>query len=348
MTVTHPFALYSESGEAGVKSAEMAALFAPDVILHSPFLIKNVSGKQMVIHFLAEAFRLVGYPKYAMQLTDGQRITALMWRGNVQGNEIQGTMVVYEGEDGLIHELRSYLRPFQVVALLRDAILPAAAASLPKEEYWDSAPLGFPEAGAGAATAAALAAPAAEVDLLSPFSVRAFQGKRMQFVSSRPYAEVLQNLRELVETKNFLKAAEKGNTVVPKDFEKLVQKEVTPANFEQVFKSQLGEHDFMLFFEFDQSIWLPAFGIHRKVMRWVMGNPFIAITMMRHDITASLFTPVELLLFQNDGDDGSTIIYNLPSSLIVLDEHPELLAAAQSLDQKLYHVVSRATGVEAN
>src|SRR5215210_5447651 len=118
--VDHPFALYSASGEAGVKSAEMAALFAPDVILHSPFLIKDVHGRELVIHFLAKAFELVGYPKYAMQLTDDRYVTALMWQGEVQGNEIHGTMVVIEGEDGLIHELRSYLRPFQVVALLRD------------------------------------------------------------------------------------------------------------------------------------------------------------------------------------------------------------------------------------
>jgi len=338
--VTHPFALYSESGEAGVKSTEMAALFHPDVVLHSPFLIKHVEGKTLVIHFLAEAFRLVGYPKYAMQLTDGEHITALMWQGNVQGNVIQGTMVVVEGDDGLIHELRSYLRPFQVVALLRDAILPAATASLSREEYWDSAPLGLPQVNQ---PKPAPVVAAQEV----PYSIRSFEGKRVQFKTDRPYTEVLANLRDLVETRNLMKAAEKGNTVVPKDFEKLVGTEVTPANFEKIFKAQIGGHDFMLFFEFDQSIWLPAFGIHRKVMRWVMGNPFIAITMMRHDITAGLFTPVELLLFENEDGAGSTVIYNLPSSVIALDDNQELLDAALVLDQKLLSVVTQATGVEA-
>lgn len=84
----HPFGIYSESGAEGVKSAEMAALFAPDVILHSPFLIKDVCGKELTIHFLAEAFALVGYPKYGMELTDDKYTTALMWRGEVQGHEI--------------------------------------------------------------------------------------------------------------------------------------------------------------------------------------------------------------------------------------------------------------------
>lgn len=338
--VKHPFAIYSESGEAGVKSPEMAALFAPDVVLHSPFLIKDVCGKELTIHFLAQAFALVGYPKYSTELTDDKYTTALMWQGNVQGHEIQGTMVVVEGEDGLIHELRSYLRPFQVVALLRDAILPAAASILSTEEYWDSAPLGFPEIKQPAPS------PARAQD--KPFSIRQFQARRVQFKTDRSYDEVLQNLRVLVETKNFSKAAEKGNTVVPKDFEKLVQTQVTPDNFEQIFKSKLGDYDFMLFFEFDQGVWLPAFGIRRKVMRWVMGNPFIAITMMRHDIAAGLFTPVELLLYENESGAGSTVIYDLPSSMIALDDNQELLEAAQVLDGKLYNVVSRATGVAAD
>jgi len=140
----HPFGILSETGESGVKSEEMAALFAPDAILHSPFLIKPVSGKELTLRFLAEAFALVGYPKYFMQLTDNQHTIALLWNGKVQGYEIQGTMVITEGEDGLIHELRSYLRPFQVVALLRDALLPSASSALPRE-YWDVAPLGFPQ-----------------------------------------------------------------------------------------------------------------------------------------------------------------------------------------------------------
>lgn len=332
----HPFAIYSESGDQGVRSPEMAALFHPDAVLHSPFLIKDVAGKELTIHFLAEAFALVGYPKYGMELTDGKGTYALMWRGHVQGNEIQGTMVVIEGDDGLIHELRSYLRPFQVVALLRDAILPSAAKTLSKEEYWDTAPLGFPE----------IKTPVPPSDPSQPFSTRIFKGQRVRFATSLSYDEVLQNLRELVETKSFNKASSQGNTVVPKDFEKLVKTQVTPENFEKIFKSQIGDFDFMLFFEFDQGIWLPAFGINRKVMRWVMGNPFIAISMMRHDISAGLFTPVELLLFENEADSGCTVIYDLPSSMIALDDNQDLLNAAHVLDQKLYNVVSQATKVK--
>ena len=35
----------------------------------------------------------------------------------------------------------------------------------------------------------------------------------------------------------------------------------------------------MLFHEIDHGEWLPVFGIKLKVMRWILGNPLIAITM---------------------------------------------------------------------
>ena len=46
---------------------------------------------------------------------------------------------------------------------------------------------------------------------------------------------------------------------------------------------------------FNHGGWIAKTGIHRKVLRLVIGNPLIAITMMRHDVTAGLFAPVELL-----------------------------------------------------
>ena len=41
------------------------------------------------------------------------------------------------------------------------------------------------------------------------------------------------------------------------------------------------------------------------------------------------------------------MIYNLPSSVIALDDNRELLDATLVLDQKLLSVVTQATGVEA-
>ena len=102
----------------------------------------------------------------------------------------------------------------------------------------------------------------------------------------------------------------------------------------------------MLFLEIDHGTWLPAFGIERKVVRWILGNPLIAITMMRHDLTAGLFAPVEFLLLENASGQGSTLIYDLPSSLMVIEPNPPLKDAAQELDRELETLVRRVMGVE--
>ena len=105
----------------------------------------------------------------------------------------------------------------------------------------------------------------------------------------------------------------------------------------------VGESGFMLFSEFDHGAWIKKFGIHRRVLRWILGNPLIAITMLRHDIGAGLFVPVEILLTDRPEEPGSTVSYVRPSSVIVVEENPPLLAAAQVLDIKLQTLITRAT-----
>jgi hypothetical protein len=167
------------------------------------------------------------------------------------------------------------------------------------------------------------------------FSIRSFEAKRVRVESTRSFEEVLLNLQKVVGTT----IIQQGNSWEPGGAP-------TREQFEQVIQSQVGESDFTLFFAMNYAQWLPLFGIQRKVVRWILGNPLIAITMIRHDITASLFAPVELLLVENESGNGSTVIYNLPSTLMVIDPNPTLQAAAQELDRKLAALVSRVTGVE--
>ena len=77
------------------------------------------------------------------------------------------------------------------------------------------------------------------------------------------------------------------------------------------------------------------FGINRRTVRWILGNPLIAITMIRSDITAGLFAPVELLVTEAEDGLGATITFVRPSTLMVIEENPPLLAAAKALDEKL-------------
>ena len=190
------------------------------------------------------------------------------------------------------------------------------------------------------------------------FSIQPFEAKRVRFESTRSFDEVLLHLRALVGTA----IPRKGNQPesgedTREPIETLGEAYlaamqalggITHEHFEHVVRSQVGESDFMLFHEINHGEWLPIFGIQRKMVRWILGNPLIAITMIRHDITAGLFAPVEVLLVENESGNGSTVIYDLPSSLIVIEHHPALLEAARVLDQKLERLVSRVTGVEVD
>ena len=164
------------------------------------------------------------------------------------------------------------------------------------------------------------------------FSIQPFEAKRVRCESTRSFDEVLLNLQKLVGTTEHMDVLQGLSESNREHYEKVVQ-------------SQLGESGFMLFLSIDHGEWLPVFGIQRKVVRWIFGNPLIAITMLRHDITAGLFAPVELLLFENESGGGSTVVYDLPSSLMVIERNPALLAAAEVLDRKVQTLVSRVTGV---
>jgi len=85
---------------------------------------------------------------------------------------------------------------------------------------------------------------------------------------------------------------------------------------------------------------LEKFGIERRLVRWLFGNPLVALTMLREDYTAGLFVPPDLLLAESDDGVGCNITYVLPSSLMVVEQNPQLLAAALALDAKIEALVA--------
>ena len=161
---------------------------------------------------------------------------------------------------------------------------------------------------------------------------REFTGIRVQVDTAVPLDDVIRRLRGLM-----------GQTSIP-DVVGLAQKVRSGEEYvREVSKRFVGESGFMLFSEIDHGGWIGRFGIKRKVLRWILGNPLIAITMIRQDITAALFVPVEVLLAEQPGGQGATVTYVRPSSLIAIGDNPELLAAAQALDAKLDSLITHAT-----
>ena len=161
-----------------------------------------------------------------------------------------------------------------------------------------------------------------------------FQCERMTITTSRSFDDVLARLRErlgIARIEQYPAAIHHAGS--------------SQANFESVVRSQLGPSGFMLFCEIDHSQWLPAYGVRRRVLRLIFGNPLIAITMMRDDVTVGLFAPVEALLIEHEGAKGCTVVYVLPSTLIA-SSNPVLLPAARDLDNKVDDLIRDATGAQ--
>jgi uncharacterized protein (DUF302 family) len=159
-----------------------------------------------------------------------------------------------------------------------------------------------------------------------------FTGIRVQVETSASLDDVIRRLRGLMGQTNVPEVVGLAQTVSSE--EEYVR---------EISKRFVGESGFMLFSEIDHGTWIGRFGIKRRVLRWILGNPLIAITMIRHDIAAALFVPVEILLAERLGGQGTTVTYVRPSSLMAIGDNPELLTAAQALDGKLNSLISRAT-----
>jgi uncharacterized protein (DUF302 family) len=146
-----------------------------------------------------------------------------------------------------------------------------------------------------------------------------FTGKRIRHHSTLSFDDVLARLRARVGKMTNDKAlTQTGNR----------------EDFEANIRSRIGESGFMLFFEIDHGRWIEKYGIERRLLRWIFGNPLIAITMLQHDYTAGLFVPIELLLAESDDGKSCNITYVVPSSLIATGNNPQLRAAALALDAK--------------
>ena len=89
----------------------------------------------------------------------------------------------------------------------------------------------------------------------------------------------------------------------------------------------------------DHGALLNIYGKPRKAKQYVIGNPLIAIQMTIHDIRASLYAPLRMIVYE-DENKKTFVEYDLPSSLFGQFGNNEVLQVARGLDAKLFHVVS--------
>ena len=100
-----------------------------------------------------------------------------------------------------------------------------------------------------------------------------------------------------------------------------------------------GPSGFMLFGTNDHGALLRLAGQKRKAIQYVVGNPLFALQMTQHDIRASLYAPLRVLLYEDER--GRTCLeYDKPSSLFGQFNDDRIAPVASMLDRKLEDLVT--------
>ncbi len=117
--------------------------------------------------------------------------------------------------------------------------------------------------------------------------------------------------------------------------------------FEKLVRSHEGSSGFVRFLTIDHGGWMARYGSDARFLMYTLGNPLIAVTMLRHSVAAGLNVPVRLLIYEDLGSGTTRLAYDLPSSLMSVLENDEVTAAAKKLDAKLIALAVSVTGSEA-
>ena len=106
-------------------------------------------------------------------------------------------------------------------------------------------------------------------------------------------------------------------------------------------EAMAGPSGFMLFASHNHGALLRLAGQKRKAIQYIVGNPLFAFQMTQHDIRASLYAPLRVLIYQND--EGKTCVeYDKPSSLFGQFGNERIRPTAAMLDKKLEALVAAA------
>jgi uncharacterized protein (DUF302 family) len=118
-------------------------------------------------------------------------------------------------------------------------------------------------------------------------------------------------------------------------------------DFETRMHATEGSSGFMLFFAADHGGWMSKIGLNARAKLYILGNPLIAATMIRHDVGVGLNVPVRALIYEDPRTGACRLAYDLPSSLMARLKNDGVTAAAKELDRKLAALAESATGTRA-
>ena len=106
-------------------------------------------------------------------------------------------------------------------------------------------------------------------------------------------------------------------------------------------EAMAGPSGFMLFRTSDHGALLRLAGQKKKALQYLVGNPLFAIQMTQHDVRASLYAPLRVLIYENE--EGKICVeYDKPSSLFGQFGNARVADIAAMLDRKLEQLVAKA------
>jgi uncharacterized protein (DUF302 family) len=104
-----------------------------------------------------------------------------------------------------------------------------------------------------------------------------------------------------------------------------------------------GSSGFMLFGTTDHGALLSIFGVKKKAIQYIVGNPLIAIQMTQHNLAAGLYAPLRVLVYE-DNRGRTCLEYDKPSSLFGQFNDDRITTVASLLDRKLEDLIAAAVG----
>ena len=114
-----------------------------------------------------------------------------------------------------------------------------------------------------------------------------------------------------------------------------------PAEMAAALVRMEGDQGLMIFYSLDHGHALEMVGESKKAIRFILGNPLVAIQMTRHDIRAAQYVPLTLIAYEAD-ENRVRIEYDQPSSLLGVCNSADVDKVAFDLDRKLFQVVEHA------
>lgn len=99
------------------------------------------------------------------------------------------------------------------------------------------------------------------------------------------------------------------------------------------------------FSESDFDTWLKFYETTPRTSAYTVGNPILAQTILQYNLGGALTIPPRILILEHADHSGTSIQYQLPSSVVASNGNQNLKAALHTLDTKLENLVRNVTTV---